>query len=102
MLGAVQIMHLYRTDRAALVRLAALESQDDAGAEVLHPLGQRPSFSDASALASAYQSRSVVPLPSNARALGLAYNPGMGSRRQVDAAIPGPCTPGCARRRCAC
>ncbi len=77
-LGAVQIMHLYRTDRAALLRLASLENQDDAGAETLQRLSGQ-SFSDPSALASAYQSRTVVPLPSNARALGLAYNPGMGS-----------------------
>jgi Transglycosylase SLT domain len=77
-LGAVEIMHLYRTDRPALEHLSALQNQDDAGAAVLHP-PSGPSFSDPSALASAYQSRALVPLPSNATALGLAYKPGMGS-----------------------
>jgi hypothetical protein len=71
-------MHLYRTDRAALARLNTLQNEDDAGAEVLHP-PSGPSFSDPNALASAYQSRTLVPLPSNAAGLGLAYNPGMGS-----------------------
>ena len=33
-LGAVQIMHLYRTDRAALARLNTLQFADDAGGAV--------------------------------------------------------------------
>ena len=36
-LAAVQIMHLWRTDRVALNRLNALQIADDAGGSVLHP-----------------------------------------------------------------
>ena len=75
-LGAVQIMHLYRTARPALRRLAALETADDSGAAVLHAR-VRP-FADPGALSAAYQSRALVPLPANAGALGLAVSGDMG------------------------
>jgi len=35
--GAVQVMKLYRHDRAALKRLASLQTQRDSTAAVLHP-----------------------------------------------------------------
>jgi hypothetical protein len=79
LLGAVQIMHLYRTDRSALVRLASLQGASDSGAQVLHPPDRTQTFSSPSALAAAYQDRKLVPLPSNAAELGLAVNPKMGS-----------------------
>ena len=79
-LGAVQIMHLYRTDRERAGRLASLQNASDSGAEVLHPPDRTPSFSDPSALAAAYQGHTLVPLPANAAALGLAFNPDMGSQ----------------------
>lgn len=75
-LGAVQIMHLYRTDRPALRRLAALETADDSGAAVLHAR-VRP-FADPGALSAAYHSRALVPLPANAAALGLSVSGDMG------------------------
>jgi Transglycosylase SLT domain len=78
-LGAEQIMHLYRTDRNALARLANLETAGDSGAEVLHPSDRTQSFSGPSALAAAYQARTIVPLPSNPGKLGLAYDSGMGA-----------------------
>jgi hypothetical protein len=78
-LGAEQIMHLYRTDRSALRRLAALQSADGAGAAVLHPAGRPARYGDPAAVSGAYQHRALVPLPSNAAALGLAYAPSMGS-----------------------
>lgn len=78
-LGAVQIMRLYRQDRGALRRLAALQAADDAGAAVLHPPGRPRPFADPGAVAAAYQSRRLVPLPANAAALGLAIDPGMGT-----------------------
>jgi hypothetical protein len=78
-LGAVQIMHLYRTDRAALRRLTHEQLADDAGAAVLHPPGHPRRFADPSALSRAYQSKAVQPLPSNAAALGLAYASRMGA-----------------------
>ena len=78
-LGAEQVMHLYRTDRAALRRLSALQLADAAGATVLHPPGHARHYGDPAALAAAYQHRTVVPLPRNASALGLAYDAGMGA-----------------------
>lgn len=78
-LGAAQIMHLYRTDRSVLARLASLQGADDAGATVLHPPDRTRSFGNPSALAAAYQNRTLVPLPSNAAALGLLIDPRMGA-----------------------
>jgi Transglycosylase SLT domain len=78
-LGAEQIMHLYRTDRSALRRLAELETSSNSTALVLHPPDRTQSFADPAALAGAYQQRTVVPLPRNAAALGLAYLPTMGA-----------------------
>jgi hypothetical protein len=76
-LAAVQIMKLYRTNRAALSRLSTLQSADDAGGAVLHP-DVRP-FADPAALAAAYQQHAIVPLPSNAAGLGLIIDPSMGA-----------------------
>lgn len=78
LLEAVQIMHLYRTDRAALTRLSTLQLESGSDASLLHPPGS--SFASPSALAAAYRSRTLVPLPSNARALGLAINPQIGAQ----------------------
>jgi hypothetical protein len=76
-LAAVDIMRLWRTDRAALRRVNDLEFADDAGGSVLHP--RAAPFADPAALAAAYQSHAIVPLPSNARALGLVVDPAMGT-----------------------
>jgi hypothetical protein len=76
-LAAVQIMHLYRTDRAELVRLSTLQFADDAGGAVLHPTVAP--FADPAALSAAYQDKEMVPLPSNAAALGLVIDPAMGT-----------------------
>jgi transglycosylase-like protein with SLT domain len=78
-LGAAQIMHLYRSDRVALGRLAALQMADDAGAAVLHPPGRPAGYRAPAAVSAAYQHHQLVPLPSNASALGLAYDAGMGA-----------------------
>jgi Transglycosylase SLT domain len=78
-LGAAQIMRLYRTDRAALVRLNDLQTATDSAAQVLHPPNLTASFPDPDALDRGYASHVVVPLPSNPVALGLAYSPEMGS-----------------------
>jgi hypothetical protein len=83
-LAAVQIMHLWRTDRAALRRVNDLEFADEAGGSVLHP--HVAPFADPAALAAAYQSHAIVPLPSNALALGLVVNRSMGAAaKQVGA-----------------
>ncbi len=78
-LGAAQIMALYRSNRAVLDRLASLQTASDSAAEVLHPPDQTQIFAGPDALRAAYANQTLVPLPSNARALGLAYDPSMGS-----------------------
>ena len=78
-LGAQQIMRLYRTDRAVLTRLSSLQTADDSPAYVLHPPEDVHPFTTADALDNAYAQRTILPLPANARALGLAYDPGIGS-----------------------
>jgi hypothetical protein len=72
-------MHLYRTDLGALRRLAALQTGATSNALVLQPPARTPRFADPSALSSAYQRRALVPLPTNATQLGLAYDSAMGS-----------------------
>ncbi len=69
-----QIMQAYRTDPPALARWAALETATDSTAFVLHPPGSVPVFADSGALRAAYAARTVLPLPSNAAPLGLAYS----------------------------
>jgi hypothetical protein len=78
-LGAVDIMRLYRSDPAVLKRLSSLQTATDSAAEVLHPPGQTPSFADPASIYSAYASHTVLAVPSNATSLGLAYAQGMGS-----------------------
>ncbi|MGH2881223.1 MAG: transglycosylase SLT domain-containing protein [Solirubrobacteraceae bacterium] len=79
LLGAEQIMRLYRTDRAALSRLISLQTAVDSQAYVLHPPQDVHPFANPDALDNAYARRTILPLPSNARALGLSYDPGIGS-----------------------
>jgi hypothetical protein len=78
-LAAEQIMQLYRSDPEALQRLATLQTDSGSAAEVLHPPEQTPTFADPGALGRAYQRGTVVRLPSNPHALGLRYDPGIGS-----------------------
>jgi hypothetical protein len=79
LLAATQIMHMYRTDRAALQRLTTLEVASDSDAEVLHPPDQAQTFSDPAALAAAYRQGQLEPLPTNAAALGLRISPTIGT-----------------------
>jgi Transglycosylase SLT domain len=78
-LGAAQIMRLYRTDRPVLNRLVSLQTATDSAAEVLHPPDRAPSFADPNPLYSAYADHTLLPLPANASRLGLAYSSGIGS-----------------------
>jgi hypothetical protein len=87
LLGARQIMQLYRTDRPALERLNTLQTATDSAAQVLHPPASTPALATPDALDRAYANRTILPLPSNASALGLRYDPGIGAlARQVGAA----------------
>jgi hypothetical protein len=78
-LGAVSIMHLYRADRPALVRLAALQDAQTSASEVLHPPDRAPAFANPPALSNAYRAGTLRPLPANAAALGLSYARSLGS-----------------------
>ncbi|MGI8428709.1 MAG: transglycosylase SLT domain-containing protein [Solirubrobacteraceae bacterium] len=78
-LGAVQIMRLYRSDRAALVRLTGLQTAEASQAEVLHPPDHTQSFNDPAALERGLRSATIRPLPSGVATLGLAYGASIGS-----------------------
>jgi hypothetical protein len=78
-LGARTIMHLYRTDRAALTRLIGLETAGASTEQVLHPPDRTASFAGPGALRDAYGGKAILPLPANPAELGLLYDPGMGS-----------------------
>jgi hypothetical protein len=85
-LGALNVMRLYRQDRAALKRLAALQTAYPSAAEVLQPPDRTPSFADPASLSDAYSRRVLIPLPRNDRALGLAY--AVGSPQGADPKVP--------------
>lgn len=78
-LAAEQIMRLYRTGSSALRSLASLQTAAGSAAYVLHPPDSTDTFSDPRQLDVGYAKRLIVRLPSNAEALGLAYDPAMGS-----------------------
>lgn len=78
-LAAEQIIHLYRTDPAALNRLATLQVATGSAADVLHPPGSTPGFADPGDLDRAYATHAIEPLPADPSRLGLAYLPGMGA-----------------------
>jgi hypothetical protein len=89
-LGAVQILQLYRSNRAALRRLASLQNSRASTAAVLHPSDRTVAFADPNALSSAYARDVLVPLPRNAAHLGLAYSRSIGagaSRLHAPAAL---------------
>jgi hypothetical protein len=87
-LGAVQIMQLYRTDRAALAHLASLETATGSDADVLHPPALTPTFKTASAITAAYRTGKLTALPADPARYGLTYGripPGL--RRLQPAAV---------------
>jgi hypothetical protein len=87
-LGATQIMRLYRTDRGVLNRLISLQTSTDSAAAVLHPPDKTPPFPTPTALYDAYAKRTLLPLPSNANELGLAYSRNIGSLAKSVGAAP--------------
>ena len=83
-------MKLYRHDRPALARLAALQGLRDSNAAVLHPPDRTTAYADPAALGAAYAKRELVRLPRNGRSLGLAYGRTLGEgagRVGVSAAV---------------
>jgi hypothetical protein len=87
-LGAVQIMHLYRSDRSQLRREIGWQLADAAGGTVLHPPGRPARWSTPSELSAAYRRHVLVPLPVNATQLGLAYDSSLGSDARAVSAPP--------------
>jgi soluble lytic murein transglycosylase-like protein len=87
-LGAATIMRLYRTDRAALRRLDTLQTGWSSSAMVLHPPDRTQAFASPQDLSSAYASRTLLPLPANAAALGLRYDPAIGAQARKLGAPP--------------
>ncbi len=79
-LASASIMGMYRGNHPALSTRAQLETASDTNALVLHPPSSTTSFADPGALRDAYATRTVLPLPTNPHALGLAYDPAMGSQ----------------------
>ena len=57
----------------------SLQTAVDSQAYVLHPPQKIQPYATPDALDDAYAQHTILPLPSNARALGLAYDPGIGS-----------------------
>ena len=88
LLGAEQIMHLYRTDRPGLERLDALQTATDSNAYVLHPPDAVKPFPTPDALDGAYAERTIRPLPSDPARLGLRYEPGIGQLARGLGATP--------------
>ncbi|MGI8864475.1 MAG: transglycosylase SLT domain-containing protein [Solirubrobacteraceae bacterium] len=102
-LGAAQVMRLYRSDRSALKRLAGLETGYDSTAQVLHPPDREVAFADPAALSAAYARRTLAAAwkrcPARARLQPLDGRPRAPPRRPpraVSRAAPG--GPGPARR----
>jgi hypothetical protein len=88
-LGAIEVMRLYRHDPAALEQLNRLQLDFPSNALVLlaaHGVGH---FADPAALSDAYRRRRLLPLPRNPAQLGLAYAStiGAGAARTVPAAL---------------
>jgi hypothetical protein len=79
LLGAEQIMRLYRSDRPALERLIVLQTAVDSNAYALHPPDAVHPFSGPDALDRAYAERQILPLPSDPARLGLSYDAGIGA-----------------------
>jgi hypothetical protein len=78
-LAAEQIMHLYRSDPAALRRQAALQVSSGSAAQLLHPASDTPTFASPEDVDRAYAGDQLVRLPFNPSRLGLAYAPQMGN-----------------------
>ena len=99
-LGAAQIMRLYRSDRAALTPTRLAAGGLGSSGEVLHPPDRTPAFSDPDALYGAYAEHELVRCRPTPRALGLAYDAGIGAEARrlkvAGDAVPGAAS-GCAR-----
>jgi soluble lytic murein transglycosylase-like protein len=77
-LAARDVMRLWRTNRPALRREAALQTAADTAAEALHPPASTPRFADPDALKTAWDDRALAALPDRPAITGLHVDPAMG------------------------
>jgi hypothetical protein len=77
-LGAEQIMRLYRTHPAQLERMSALQNARASAEEVLHPEGTTPMYTDPSAIARDVAARKLVTLPNDPKRYGFRVDPLLG------------------------
>ena len=84
-LASVEVMRLYREDRAELERLDELQAAKASAEEVLHPPDSTEIFESASDLEAAYDAGRLRPLPNEPGPLGLRRAAQMGElARRLD------------------
>jgi hypothetical protein len=86
--AAEQIMHLFRTDPAALVRTAQAQTAKNSAEEVLHPAATTPAFTTPQELKHAYDDGDIEALPVDTRVTGLRIDPRMGALAKKVGAAP--------------
>jgi hypothetical protein len=77
-LASVEVMRLYREDRAELARLDELQTAKASAEEVLHPPGSTETFESAEDLETAYAAARLRPFPNQPVRYGLRRDPRMG------------------------
>jgi Family of unknown function (DUF5715) len=77
-LASVEVMRLYREDRAELARLDELQSAKASAEEVLHPPGSTEIFESAEDLETAYSAARLRPFPNQPERYGLRRDRRMG------------------------
>jgi Family of unknown function (DUF5715) len=77
-LASVEVMRLYREDRAQLARLDELQSAKASAEEVLHPPGSTEIFESAEDLETAYTAARLRPFPNQPARYGLRRDRRMG------------------------
>jgi hypothetical protein len=77
-LASVEVMRLYREDRAELARLDELQSAKASAEEVLHPPGSTEIFESAEDLETAYTAARLRLFPNQPARYGLRRDPRMG------------------------
>jgi hypothetical protein len=78
-LAAKRIMHLYRTDRAQLTAIAALQRRKHSHEEVLHPEWRTKVYAGPGQIEAAKASGELLPIPDRPARLHFQISPGMGS-----------------------
>jgi hypothetical protein len=76
--AAREIMRMYRDDRTALDRLAALQLRKASAEEVLHPADRTPAFVTTDDLSRAWDAHEIVSFPAAEDVTGLRRDPSMG------------------------